>query len=99
MEVALRIWLVVLVLVFLFCFFFLKKKLAPSYPDPASCRYTGTFAKNMRRHSLPLSTTGIRTNNHTLANLQILSDPSQGTWFRIQVIDRDIEEPLNLTCM
>jgi hypothetical protein len=48
---------------------------------------------------IPLGTTSIRTNNHTIFHLQILPNPPQRTRLCIQIIHWHIEEPLNLTGM
>jgi len=46
--------------------------------------------------SLPLRPPGIRTHNHTPLHLQILPDPPQRAGLRIQIINRHVEEPLDL---
>lgn len=69
----------------------------PRSSREASCL---TFnSKHERRKNQPLSTPRIRTNNHTIPNLQILPNPPQRTRLRIQIIHRNIKEPLNLTSM
>lgn len=45
----------------------------------------------------PLRASRIRTHNHTIPDIQILPDPPQRARLRIQIIDRDVEKPLDLT--
>jgi hypothetical protein len=52
-----------------------------------------------RERDKPLSASSIRTNNHTLPHIQILPNPPERTWFRIQIIHRHVEEPLDLARM
>jgi hypothetical protein len=49
------------------------------------------------RDFLPFSTPSIRTNDNTVLDIEIFADPPQRTRFRVQVVDWDIEEALNLT--
>lgn len=48
-------------------------------------------------NNLPLGTTGIRTDNHTVADVEVFPDPLKHTRLGIQVVDRNIEEALDLT--
>jgi hypothetical protein len=57
------------------------------------------YWRHWRYGNIPLSTTSIRTDNDTLLDVQVLPDPSQGTWLGIEVINRDVEEALDLTGM
>lgn len=45
---------------------------------------------------LPLSTTSIRTDNDTVAHIQVFANPLQYTRLGIQVIDGNVEEALDL---
>jgi hypothetical protein len=49
------------------------------------------------RECLPFSTSSIRTNDNAVFNIEIFADPPQRTRLRVQVVDWDIEEALNLT--
>lgn len=46
---------------------------------------------------LPLSTTSVRTDNDAVFHIQVLPDPLQHARLGIKVVDRHIEETLNLT--
>lgn len=48
---------------------------------------------------LPLRSTCIRTHNHTVSNLQILSNPPQRAGLGIQIVDGHVEEALDLRGM
>lgn len=48
---------------------------------------------------LPLRTTRIRTDNDTVFHIQILPDPLQHTRLSIQIVNRNVEEALNLACV
>lgn len=52
-----------------------------------------------RNNYLPLRTTRVRTHNDTVLHIQILADPFQHTRFGIQIVNRHIEETLNLARM
>ena len=48
---------------------------------------------------IPLRTTRVGTYDHYILHVQIRPYPSQRTGFRVQIIDRYVEEPLYLTRM
>ena len=52
-----------------------------------------------RNNHLPLGTTRVRTHDDTVLHIQILADPFQHTRFGIQIVNRHIEESLNLARM
>lgn len=52
-----------------------------------------------RNGALPFRTTGVRAYNDGFADIEVLSDPPQCAGLRIQVVDRHIEEALDLTGM
>ena len=67
---------------------------------PELARNTKTPNRHTSRNNyLPLRTTRIRTHNDTVLHIQILTDPFQHTRFGIQVVNRHIEETLNLARM
>lgn len=45
---------------------------------------------------LPLGTASIRTDNHTIAHVEVFPDPLEHTRLGIQVVHRNIEEALDL---
>jgi hypothetical protein len=51
----------------------------------------------VKQSCLPLRTTGIGTDNDAVLHIQVFPDPLQHARLSIQVINRDIEETLNLT--
>lgn len=53
----------------------------------------------MQGGSLPLRTSRIRTDDDTVFNIAVLTDPPQRTRFRVKVVHGDVEEALNLTGM
>jgi hypothetical protein len=48
-------------------------------------------------YALPLRSSSIGRDDHTVLGGQVLADPSKGTGFRIEVVHRDVEEALDLT--
>lgn len=45
----------------------------------------------------PLGSTGVGRDNNTIVNLEVVADPAQGAGLGVEVVDRDVEEALNLT--
>ena len=44
----------------------------------------------------PLCSSGIGAHNHAPFRVEVLFDPTQGTWLRIEIVHGDIEEALDL---
>lgn len=53
----------------------------------------------VERIAIPFCSTGIWTHNHRLSHVQIVSNPTQRDWLRIEVVDWHVEEPLDLAGM
>ena len=51
----------------------------------------------MNRRSLPLCASGIRTDDDTVLNVQILTNPSQRARLCVEVVHGNVEETLDLT--
>lgn len=62
-------------------------------PLISTCNISSTQKNQIH---LPLSTTSIRTDNDTVAHIQVFADPLQNARLSIQVIDGNVEEALDL---
>jgi hypothetical protein len=49
--------------------------------------------------NLPFRSTRVGAHNDAVFDIEIFTDPTQRTWLRVQIIDGDVEETLDLTCM
>lgn len=56
-------------------------------------------AKGLKGRKVPFCTASIRTDDHAILDIQILANPLQHARFRIKVVDRHVEEALNLAGM
>ena len=52
-----------------------------------------------RRLYSPFRAPSIRADHHNLFHIQIRPDPPQRAWLRVQIVNRYVEEPLDLTSM
>lgn len=64
-----------------------------------SNKLTWRLEQRICRSDVPLRTTGIRTDDDTVLNVQVLTDPPERARFGVQIVYRNVEESLDLAGM